>query len=87
MKCLYVLLTGMRYLHYGAHKAIVHGDLKSLNGMLYTRTYSNSEIVNLKLFISVLVYPGNVLKVSGRVHSYYGLIPSFSDYRFWMCQI
>ena len=24
---------GMKYLHYGAPAAIVHGDLKSLNGM------------------------------------------------------
>ena len=27
------ILIGMKYLHYGAPMAIVHGDLKSLNGM------------------------------------------------------
>ena len=25
--------SGMKYLHYGVPDAIVHGDLKSLNGM------------------------------------------------------
>ena len=28
-----IFLIGMKYLHHGAPTAIVHGDLKSLNGM------------------------------------------------------